>query len=102
MRMPKCVFCGHEIKVGQGEKIGRREECLKCGRDLHSCVQCSLFDRSYHNNCRESQSQVVSDKEASNFCEFFSFGRDVADERLKVEDTKSKLEELFKKDKTAC
>lgn len=95
--MPLCVHCSHEIVLDPTIKIGRLEECPNCGKDLHSCVQCKLYDRSYHSDCRESQSGYVSDKERSNFCEFFQFGRDIAAEKSSVEDSKHKLEALFKK-----
>ena len=90
-----CVFCGTEIEI-EG-RVGRRDECPKCKHDLHACLQCRLYDRSFHNQCRESQSGYVTDKESSNFCEFFEFGRDVKAEKDKANDTKSKLEALFKK-----
>ena len=93
--MPKCVFCGEEINLEF--KIGRRDECTKCGNDLHACVQCRFYDRSYHNQCRENQASQVADKEKSNFCEFFEFGRDVGYENKAVDSSKKKLDDLFKK-----
>ena len=90
----KCIFCGAYIEIE--DRVGRREECSNCHRDLHACLQCSFYDRSYHNQCRETQSQCISDKESSNFCEHFQFGRDAEDEKNRVEDSKKKLENLFK------
>jgi len=92
--MGKCTFCGSSIEI-EG-RVGRRDECTKCHRDLHACLQCSLYDRTYHNQCRETQSQCISDKESSNFCEHFQFGRDSKNEDKEVEDSKKKLDELFK------
>lgn len=92
--MAKCVHCGTEIVII--DRIGRLDDCEKCGRDLHACVQCSLFDRGYHNDCRESQSGYIGDKERANFCEFFQFGRDIEDERNTVAAMKNKLNDLFK------
>jgi len=94
--MPRCFFCGAEIEI-LDRKVGRQEECPSCRRDLHACLQCRFYDRSYHNQCRENQAQIVSDKERSNFCEFFEFGRDAQGEKKAVEDSKKKLEDLFKK-----
>ncbi len=93
--MPKCVYCGTEIEVDG--RIGRLEDCLKCGRYLHACIQCKLYDRGYHNDCRESQSVMVGDKEKANFCEFFDFGRDIECEEKAIEKAKNDLSTLFKK-----
>ena len=93
--MPRCAFCGADVEVLG--RVGRREECPSCKRDLHACLQCKLFDRSYHNQCREPQAACVSEKESSNFCEFFDFGRDAESERARAEDSRKKLEELFRK-----
>lgn len=93
--MPKCVFCGTEIEIV--DRVGRLDECPNCKRDLHACLQCKLYDRSFHNQCRESQSGYITDKERANFCEFFDFGRDASAEKVAVDDAKKKLDSLFKK-----
>lgn len=90
-----CAFCGGMVEI-EG-KPGRADECPHCRRDLHACLQCRFYDRSFHNQCRESQSGYVSDKEKSNFCEFFEFGRDVVSEKSVMVSSKKKLDELFKK-----
>lgn len=96
--MPFCIFCGASITVEPGVRIGRQEECPQCRRDLHACLQCRLYDRSAHNQCRESQSGYVTDKERANFCEFFTFGReDVTPGKDPAVEAKQKLEALFKK-----
>lgn len=94
--MNRCFFCGAEVEIID-RKVGRLDECEHCRRDLHACLQCRLYDRSFHNQCRESQAQYVADKERSNFCEFFAFGRDAEGERKTVDDVKKKLEELFRR-----
>lgn len=93
--MPSCVFCGTEIEII--DRVGRLSECPHCKKDLHSCLQCKLYDRSFHNQCRESQSGYISDKERSNFCEFFDFGRDVTSEKVQIDEAKKKLDGLFRK-----
>ncbi len=93
--MPICAFCGAEVEII--DKVGRLDECHSCKRDLHSCLQCKFYDRSFHNQCRENQAPYVSDKERANFCEFFSFGRDAQSENKAADVAKNKLEELFKK-----
>ncbi len=91
----RCTFCGAEVEII--DRVGRLEECPSCKRDLHCCLQCALYDRTYHNQCRENQSQIVSDKETSNFCEFFQFGRDAEDEHKRADEAKGKLDDLFRK-----
>lgn len=94
MTKGKCAFCGLEIEI-EG-RVGRRDECPQCKRDLHACLQCRFYDRSYHNQCRESQAEYVGDKERSNFCDYFQFGRESENEKSAAEDAKRKLEGLFK------
>lgn len=91
-----CVFCSAPVEVDPTFKIGRLEECPKCGKYLHMCLQCKFYDRSYHNQCRETEAPQVADKESANFCEFFQMGRDVQVENKTVDDAKKKLEKLFK------
>lgn len=91
----KCAFCGADVEVLG--RVGRQEECPACRRDLHACLQCRLYDRSFHNQCREPQAAYVADKERSNFCEFFEFGRDAVSERERAEASRKKLEELFRR-----
>ena len=94
MTKGKCAFCGSDVEI-EG-RVGRRDECPQCKRDLHSCLQCRFYDRSYHNQCRESQAEYVGDKERSNFCDYFQFGRESEGEKSAAEDAKRKLEGLFK------
>jgi hypothetical protein len=66
-----CHSCGAAVPVGLGEKVGRRDECERCGADLHCCQNCRFFDLSRNNECAEPQSERVVDKTASNFCDYF-------------------------------
>lgn len=93
--MPKCVHCNFEVEII--DRVGRQDSCEKCGRDLHSCMQCRFYDRSAHNQCRETLSMYITDRERGNFCEFFEMGRDVSAEKVAVDDAKKKLDALFKK-----
>jgi hypothetical protein len=65
---------------------------------LHCCLNCTFYDPSAYNGCREPQAERVLDKVKGNFCDFFSFNE--SSERkgeAKVAVTKDKLEALFKK-----
>ena len=64
-----CWKCGKEIDVSV--KIYRDSEC-ECGADLHCCKNCKFYSQGSHYDCKESIEDFVSDKESSNFCDFFS------------------------------
>ena len=69
--MKTCHHCGYQFQADF--KPGFREECPKCLRDVHVCMNCIFWDKSYSNECRESQAERVRDREKNNFCEYFSF-----------------------------
>lgn len=114
----ECQLCGRPVAVS--EPIPRDAECAGCARDLRSCRQCRHYDPSRNNQCRESEAELVVEKERRNFCEFFEFNRArfgaaagadrAADARAKLaslfgdktppappSDARKRLEDLFKK-----
>jgi hypothetical protein len=92
-----CHQCGYDI--GPLQRIGRRDACLRCGADLHCCVNCSFFAPTAHNQCREPHAERQVDKTVGNFCDFFAFhiGRPVTDPPSA--DARTRLEALFSKKK---
>lgn len=91
----KCAFCQQELDPS--EKVGRRDVCPACGRDLHCCYQCHFYDANSHHECRETQADYVKEKDQANFCDYFRLNPHL---RVKVADKetqKAKLEALFKK-----
>jgi ribosome-binding protein aMBF1 (putative translation factor) len=64
-----CFSCGQTISVTG--LVGRRDECLNCGADLHVCKNCAHFDATAYNECREPSAETVREKEKSNFCGWF-------------------------------
>jgi hypothetical protein len=72
MKQFSCHHCDSKIEFSAHQKIGRRDSCSKCGRDLHVCKNCNFFDPSAHRECRENIPERISDKEKSNFCDNFS------------------------------
>lgn len=68
-----CHRCGRD--VGSIEGVGRRDTCLHCGTDLHCCLNCTFYEPTCHNQCREPQAERQVDKQVGNFCEYFSFRR---------------------------
>lgn len=91
-----CHFCGKQIAVGR--RVDFRAECPSCGRDVHICVNCTLYDEGAYNKCREPQAEWVSDREKANRCEYFrpSSAGSVASQRTR--DARAKLDHLFKKE----
>ena len=63
-----CWKCKKEISL---EKIARSDECPLCHADLHVCKMCEFYESGAHNDCRESSADMVTDKERSNFCDYF-------------------------------
>lgn len=92
-----CHHCGRDI--GRTERVGRRDACLNCGWDLHCCKNCEFFDSAYHNQCREPQAERQVEKEAGNFCEYFSFHKGGVAKSAPTMDARNKLESLFAKKK---
>lgn len=97
---PTCHQCGAEIRVV--ERVGRRDSCPGCEADLHCCLNCVFYDPHVSNACREPNVEPVRDKDAANFCDYFSLGNPAA--RLTVEpsqaaDARARLEALFAKKK---
>lgn len=90
----KCFKCGTEVVTAQTP--GRRDECLKCGADLHVCLNCRHYDKNAYNECREPAAEVVREKERSNFCDFFSPGAGTGGID-KAKDLRAAAEALFKK-----
>lgn len=93
----QCQFCGAAVTLE--EPIPRESSCESCRHDYHSCRQCRHYDPSRHNACRETEADMVEDKQRRNFCEFFAFnpapfragsgaGREA--------DARKKLDSLFK------
>ncbi|MFQ5665113.1 MAG: hypothetical protein ACE5I7_01650 [Candidatus Binatia bacterium] len=94
-----CHDCGRDI--GAVERVGRRDACLHCGADLHCCLNCTFYDATYHNQCRESQAERQVDKEAGNFCDYFSFrsGRPTVAKAAGNTQARQRLATLFAKKK---
>lgn len=90
-----CPSCRTELSLSQ--KPGFRDDCPRCGADLHCCLACSFYDPGAYNDCRETQASRVVDKERANFCEYFQMGGPGASQAPVMDDAKKKLEALFKK-----
>lgn len=65
-----CWKCKEPIAAGL--EIFRSTDCPHCGAALHSCVNCRFYQPGSHYDCHETVDEEVQDKEAANFCEYFS------------------------------
>ena len=72
--LKSCHACGEVWENAPGAQPGRSETCLKCGADLHCCLNCALFDPSAPNQCSSRTTDPVKSKERGNYCDEFEFG----------------------------
>jgi hypothetical protein len=68
----RCFACDTTVELGSGERVGFRDTCPRCGRDLHVCRNCAHHDPSAYNECRESSAERVGDRERANRCDYFA------------------------------
>lgn len=93
----KCFNCQTEILIPSGQKIGLRDECEKCGADLHVCLNCAHYDPGAYNECREPSADYVQVKDRSNFCDYFKPGDQEGQAGPSKDSLLSAAEALFKK-----
>ena len=48
---------------------------MQCRADLRVCLNCTHFDPRVAEQCRERRADLVLEKAAGNFCEYFEFAR---------------------------
>jgi hypothetical protein len=63
-----CWYCGEGLDHVQ---FSRQARCPKCLRDTRTCKACTEYEPTAYNECRESESDRVVEKEKSNFCDYF-------------------------------
>jgi hypothetical protein len=91
-----CHRCGSQIEVE--DKVYRGDTCRTCGRPLHCCKNCVFYDPVANQQCREPQAELVGDKEAANFCDYFKPRSGMAKPGgISSTGNRKKLEDLFKK-----
>ena len=92
-----CFKCSTEMTFAS--LPGRRDECPKCGADVHACRNCAHYDASSYNECREPQADRVQEKERSNFCDHFTPRTDSGPGKNPAQDLRAAAEALFAKKK---
>ena len=96
----KIGFCHHcAEKLQFDDRVFRNDTCPNCGSDVYCCLNCSDFDETFSNHCRESQAERVSVKDRRNFCEYFRLSetKKSSQAKDKAAEARRKLEEMFRK-----
>ncbi|MEC9080926.1 MAG: hypothetical protein VYE44_04050 [Verrucomicrobiota bacterium] len=92
-----CHNCGKEWELDG--LPGRSESCHGCNEDLRICLNCVFHDSSAAYQCRERRAEPVTEKNRSNFCEYFDFVfREWSGSRSvshRIEESRKKFEQLF-------
>ena len=81
--------------IADGLEIFRSTECSQCGASLHSCVNCRFYQPGVHYGCHETIDEQVRDKEAANFCEYFSVNLNPLASESKVNEAKKAARNAF-------
>lgn len=92
----KCWKCGKTLD-GQILPLSRMAVCRHCHADLHVCRQCSFFDTTVSNSCREPVAERVTDKKKRNFCGYLQPSPDAcrSTDSDSMDRTKEQLDALF-------
>jgi hypothetical protein len=94
--MKNCHACGTPWDSSPGSQPGKDETCVKCGADMHCCLNCRLFDRSSY-QCTSRTTEPIRDKDRQNRCEEFQIGAtNLGREEKSVDDMQKKWNDFFK------
>ena len=94
----RCFSCNAPIDLAAGERIGFADCCERCDADLHVCLNCRFHDPSAYNECRESSSERVGDRERGNRCEYFApSDKGGGEAAAAAAGARARLDDLFKK-----
>jgi len=93
----RCSNCGALLQAVT-EPLGN---CPKCGAALHACKQCTHFEPSAQNECREKVTVRITKKDALNECTLFllkqTLEKETSSAAARVDDARKAFENLFKK-----
>ncbi len=64
----RCWSCGQTLKAAD---FSREDRCPDCSKATHACKNCRYYKPGLANDCREPVAERVTDKERSNFCDYF-------------------------------
>ncbi|OJF76246.1 MAG: hypothetical protein BKP49_08115 [Treponema sp. CETP13] len=90
-----CWKCGKETKINGF--VSRSDVCPNCGADIRSCKNCVFYEPGAHYDCHETIDELVTDKERSNFCDYFKLNSigDSKKNSNKSENSKDAFNKLF-------
>lgn len=91
-----CFSCQKELKFSDA-KISLREECPHCRADVHVCKNCQHYDAKAYNECKETNADVVREKDRSNHCDYFLLAQGRTAQVDKAAALRAAAEALFKK-----
>ncbi|MFI3257094.1 MAG: hypothetical protein R3Y36_02220 [Spirochaetales bacterium] len=57
--------------------IAKTAICPHCNADVRCCRNCKHYSKGSYHDCNEAVDENISDKERSNFCEWFSLQPDI-------------------------
>ncbi|MBN1379628.1 MAG: hypothetical protein JXA04_10375 [Gammaproteobacteria bacterium] len=86
-----CWRCGTELSELR-LPVSRREECSSCRAEIHVCKQCVFYSAHIANACREDRAEFVSNKEKSNFCDYYKPKADACQATALDKDKQAKLQ----------
>ena len=91
----KCNRCGQSLSVGQAMAFDAT--CSSCGHDIHTCTNCSQFDSSAPNECRQEIPAPVMKKAKRNECELFEpkKTREFDSDKPSPDDARAAFDSLF-------
>ena len=91
----RCFRCGADQDLAT--EVAFAAVCAGCGSDLHSCTNCSYFDSSAPNECRQPISRRIARKSSRNECDHFASktAQEFDSDRGGPEDPKSAFDALF-------
>ncbi len=89
-----CYSCNKPTEFPDA-KLGRLDSCDHCNAYLHCCLMCDFYDKNSYNECKEPMADRITEKEKSNYCDYFKLNTGVS---LKDEknDLLAKANSLFK------
>jgi hypothetical protein len=94
----RCSACDAVHDLAAGARVGFRAVCSSCGADLHVCRNCLHHDPGAHNQCREPNTEWVTDRDRANFCDDFTPGEGGGGDAARAAGVaRGDLEALFKK-----
>ena len=79
-----CYRCGESL-ASLSLPLSRQDQCPACSADLHVCKMCVHFDRHVPRQCREDGAEDVTEKERTNFCDWFKPSETAFDPARKAE-----------------